>query len=79
MCGDDSGTESREVLDKNLEIMRNFKPLSESEMKAQRVRCHRLACDGRLELFQKTTQYDGAIGRQQYHPFVKELPAYLLA
>ncbi len=70
-----SGVDSMEVLDKNLRIAVDFKPLEAAEMQALRDQCRFLASDGRLELFKMTTKYDGKVGREQHHfPTVQELP-----
>ncbi|MGA3103334.1 MAG: aldo/keto reductase [Terriglobales bacterium] len=70
-----SGVDTMQVLDQNLQVAVNFKPLATSEMQALRDRCRTLAGDGRLELFKMTTKYDGKIGREQHHfPTVQELP-----
>jgi aryl-alcohol dehydrogenase-like predicted oxidoreductase len=70
-----SGVDSMEVLDQNLQVAVNFKPLETAEMQALRDQCRFLASDGRLELFKMTTKYDGKVGREQHHfPTVQELP-----
>ncbi len=70
-----SGVDSMEVLDQNLQVAVNFKPLEAAEMQALRDQCRVLASDGRLELFKMTTKYDGKVGREQHHiPTVQELP-----
>ena len=70
-----SGVDSMEVLDQNLQVAVNFKPLETPEMQALRDQCRFLASDGRLELFKMTTKYDGKVGREQHHfPTVQELP-----
>lgn len=71
-----SGIDSLGVLRQNLEVARNFQPLSAEEMKALRDRCRDTAADGHLELFKTTTKYDGTVGRQQHHyPDAEKLPA----
>ena len=71
-----SGVDSLAVLRQNLEVARNFQPLSGEEMKAIRDRCRDAAADGHLELFKTTTMYDGAEGRRQHqYPDVEKLPA----
>ena len=63
------------VLDQNLGILRNFRPLSEKQMSELREHGRQFN-DGRYELFKGTTKYDGAIGREQHHyPTPTELPA----
>jgi uncharacterized protein len=70
-----SGMDSMRVLDQNLEILRNFRPLSQSQI--DELRSHgKQFDDGRYELFKSTMKYDGDIGRQQHDfPTPGELPA----
>jgi aryl-alcohol dehydrogenase-like predicted oxidoreductase len=70
-----SGMDSMEVLDQNLEILRNFQSLPEKQMAA--LRDHgRQFHDGRYELFKSTLKYDGNLGREQHnYPSSAELPA----
>ncbi|HMF75886.1 MAG TPA: aldo/keto reductase [Bryobacteraceae bacterium] len=71
-----SGIDSLEVLEQNLKIALNFKPMSEAERQALATRCTEYAADGRLELFKTTTQYDGKVGREQHgYPAAEKLPA----
>jgi predicted aldo/keto reductase-like oxidoreductase len=70
-----SGMDSMQVLDQNLEIVRNFKHLSEEQISAMRLYGKQFD-DGRYELFKSTVKYDGDIGRQQHNfPPGAELPA----
>ena len=70
-----SGMDSVSVLDQNLEILRNFKPLAEPQL-AQLREHGKQFNDGRYELFKSTVKYDGNLGRQQHHyPTTDELPA----
>jgi aryl-alcohol dehydrogenase-like predicted oxidoreductase len=70
-----SGVDTMQVLDQNLKVAVNFKPLEAAEMQALRDQCKMLAGDGRLELFKMTTKYDGKVGREQHHfPTAEELP-----
>jgi hypothetical protein len=70
-----SGIDSVEILEQNLEIARNFHPMSAEEMDALRRRCSAVASDGRLEKFKTTMFYDGDVGREQHgFPSAKELP-----
>jgi uncharacterized protein len=70
-----SGIDSMQVLDQNLKVAVNFKPLEAAAMQALRDQCRGVAADGRLELFKMTTKYDGKIGREQHHfPTAQELP-----
>ncbi len=70
-----SGMHSMRVLDQNLEILRNFRPLSEKQITGLRTYGKQFE-DGRYELFKSTAKYDGDIGRQQLDfPSASELPA----
>jgi uncharacterized protein len=70
-----SGMDSMQVLDQNLEILRNFKPLSEEQLSAMRAYGKQFD-DGRYELFKSTVKYDGDLGRQQHnYPPAADLPA----
>ena len=70
-----SGMDSMAVLDQNLQILANFKPLTQQQM--QQLREHgRQFRDGRYELFKSTVKYDGDLGREQHHfPLAADLPA----
>src|SRR5271167_1925881 len=70
-----SGMNSMGVLDQNLEILRNFKPLAEEKLAALREHCRQFN-DGRYELYKTTVKYDSDLGRAQHgFPSSKELPA----
>jgi predicted aldo/keto reductase-like oxidoreductase len=70
-----SGMNSMEVLDQNLEILRNFKPLDEEQMAALREHGRQFN-DGRYELYKTTVKYDSDLGRAQHgFPSSMELPA----
>jgi aryl-alcohol dehydrogenase-like predicted oxidoreductase len=70
-----SGIDSMEVLDQNLAIAMDFRPLPTAEMQDLRDRCRKYAADGRYELFKMSTKYDGKIGREQHQfPTTQELP-----
>ncbi len=70
-----SGMDSMSVLDQNLEILKNFKPLSEKQISELRAYGKQFE-DGRYELFKSTVKYDGDLGRQQHDfPSAAELPA----
>ena len=70
-----SGMDSMAVLDQNLEILKNFKPLSQQQMSELREHGRQFN-DGRYELFKSTSKYDGDVGREQHHfPTPTELPA----
>jgi hypothetical protein len=71
-----SGMNSMQVLKQNLEIAREFTPMSAKQMEELRQRCRSYAADGRLELFKTAVMYDGKIGREQHGlPSTEELPA----
>ena len=69
-----SGIDSMEVLDQNLAILRDFKPLSADQM--QTLRDHgKQFDDGRYELYKSTLKYDSGLGRSQHgYPSTAELP-----
>jgi hypothetical protein len=69
-----SGIDSMEVLDQNLAIVRDFKPLSAGQM--QKLRDHgQQFNDGRYELYKSTLKYDSGLGRGQHgYPTAAELP-----
>ena len=70
-----SGMNSMEVLDQNLEILRNFKPLAENQMAALREHGRQFN-DGRYELYKTTVKYESDLGRAQHgFPSFMELPA----
>jgi uncharacterized protein len=70
-----SGMDSMGVLNQNLEILRNFKPLTEEQITDLRSYAKRFD-DGRYELFKSTVKYDGDLGRQQHDfPPAADLPA----
>jgi uncharacterized protein len=70
-----SGMDSMGVLNQNLEILRNFKPLSEEQITELRSYAQQFD-DGRYELFKSTVKYDGDLGRQQHDfPPAADLPA----
>jgi len=69
-----SGIDSMEVLDQNLAIVRDFKPLSADQM--QKLRDHgQQFNDGRYELYKSTLKYDSDLSRSQHgYPTAAELP-----
>jgi uncharacterized protein len=69
-----SGIDSMQVLDQNLAILRDFKPLSADQMQALRDRGKQFN-DGRYELYKSTLKYDSDLGRSQHgYPSSAELP-----
>ena len=70
-----SGMDSMGVLDQNLAIVRDFKPLTDAQMQALRDHGKQFD-DGRFELFKSTVKYDGDVGRAQHDfPTTMDLPA----
>ena len=70
-----SGMDSMAVLDQNLKIVSNFRPLSDEQMEALRKHGRQFN-DGRYELFKSSMKYDGDLGRVQHnYPSAAELPA----
>jgi uncharacterized protein len=65
-----SGIDSEKVLDQNLKIVREFKPMTEDERQAIEAKYRPVAGDGRFELFKSATSFDGPVHRQQ-HGFVE--------
>lgn len=61
-----SGIDSLGVLRQNLAIVRDFRPMSETEMRALRQRCQPQAADGRFELYKSSKRFDGSPGREQH-------------
>jgi predicted aldo/keto reductase-like oxidoreductase len=61
-----SGIDSEKVLDQNLKIVREFKPLSAAERAAIEGKTLAMAGDGRFELFKSSKAFDGAVHRKQH-------------
>lgn len=60
------GIDSMEVLQQDLRIARNFKPLSAAELADLTRRVKPMATDGRFELFKSGQQFDGPYHRKQH-------------
>jgi hypothetical protein len=70
-----SGMDSMGVLNQNLAILRDYKPLSAEQMRALEVHAQQFD-DGRYELFKSSVKYDGDLGRTQHdYPSAADLPA----
>jgi uncharacterized protein len=61
-----TGIDSEKVLDQNLKIVRELKPLSAEERAAIETRTLALAGDGRFELFKSSKMFDGPVHRRQH-------------
>jgi predicted aldo/keto reductase-like oxidoreductase len=61
-----SGIDSEKVLDQNLKIVREFKPLTAGERARIEESTLKVAGDGRFELFKSSKQFDGPVHRKQH-------------
>ncbi len=61
-----SGIDSEKVLDQNLAIVRNFKPMTDAEKQKLEAKTKDLASDGRYELFKTSKAFDGPVHRKQH-------------
>jgi predicted aldo/keto reductase-like oxidoreductase len=61
-----SGIDSEKVLDQNLKIVREFKPMTPEERAAVVDKVRSVAGDGRYELFKTSKTYDGVYHRKQH-------------
>ncbi|GAC1465367.1 MAG: aldo/keto reductase [Isosphaeraceae bacterium] len=61
-----SGIDSEKVLDQNLKIVREFKPLSTEERTKIEQATFKVAGDGRFELFKSSKVFDGPVHRKQH-------------
>jgi predicted aldo/keto reductase-like oxidoreductase len=61
-----SGIDSEKVLDQNLSILRNFRPMDDAERAAIEAKTAPLAGDGRYELFKTAKDFDGPVHRKQH-------------
>ena len=67
-----SGMDSEKVLDQNLKIVREFKPLSPEDKARIEESTIKVAGDGRFELFKSSKKFDGPVHRKQ-HGFSTEI------
>ncbi len=67
-----SGIDSEQVLEQNLKIVRDFKPMTAAEMAAVENKVRTIAGDGRYELFKSSKAFDGRFHRKQ-HGFSTEI------
>lgn len=61
-----SGIDSEKVLDQNLKIVREFKPMTAEERARVETSTVKVAGDGRYELFKSSKVYDGPVHRKQH-------------
>ncbi len=61
-----SGIDSEKVLDQNLKIIREFKPLTPEERAKIEQSTLKVAGDGRFELFKSSKLFDGPVHRKQH-------------
>ncbi len=61
-----SGIDSEKVLDQNLKIVREFKPLTIEEQAKIEQSTLKVAGDGRFELFKSSKVFDGPVHRKQH-------------
>jgi len=61
-----SGIDSEKVLEQNLKVVRDFRPMTPEEMRAVEGRTLQVAGDGRFELFKTTQRFDGPVHRRQH-------------
>jgi len=67
-----SGIDSEKVLEQNLKIVREFKPMTADEKAAVETKVRPYAGDGRFELFKTSKVFDGQFHRKQ-HGFATEI------
>jgi predicted aldo/keto reductase-like oxidoreductase len=61
-----SGIDSETVLEQNLKIVREFRPMTPPERAALEGRTLAMAGDGRYELFKSSKMFDGPVHRRQH-------------
>jgi uncharacterized protein len=61
-----SGIDSEQVLDQNLKVLRDFKPMTLEERQALELKSLPLAGDGRFELFKSSKTFDGPVHQKQH-------------
>lgn len=69
-----TGIDSEQVLEQNLKIVREFKPLTDEARAKLEQSTFELAGDGRFELFKSSKAFDGPVHRKQ-HGFSTSLEA----
>jgi predicted aldo/keto reductase-like oxidoreductase len=61
-----SGIDSEKVLEQNLKIVREFKPMTADEKAAVETKVRPYAGDGRFELFKTSKVFDSQVHRKQH-------------
>ena len=61
-----SGIDSEKVLEQNLKIVREFRPMTAEEKTAVEAKVRAYAGDGRFELFKSSKVFDGPFHRKQH-------------
>ena len=61
-----SGIDSEKVLDQNLKVVREFKPLTDEERRSIEANTLSVGGDGRFELFKSSKMFDGPVHRRQH-------------
>ncbi|MGA2595734.1 MAG: aldo/keto reductase [Bryobacteraceae bacterium] len=61
-----SGVEKLEVLQQNLRVLHNFKPMDRAEMEALENRCRPFAADGHIELYKVSLKFDNPEARMAH-------------
>jgi len=61
-----TGMETEEVLRQNVQLARNFQPMTEAERKALRDRVSEYSADGRFELYKTSLKYDNPEARMAH-------------
>ena len=61
-----SGIDSEKVLDQNLKIVREFRPMSGADRSALEAKHVKVAGDGRFELFKSSKMFDGPVHQKQH-------------
>src|SRR5207249_375652 len=60
------GMESLQVLHRNLQVARRFRPMTPQQMEALRRRCAPYAGDGRFEPYKMSLQFDNPVTRMSH-------------
>jgi uncharacterized protein len=61
-----SGIDSEAVLEQNLKVVRNLKPMTPNELAGLEAKYLHVAGDGRFEKFKTTQNYDGPVHQRQH-------------